>query len=112
MRREHAMRCVCLRPGRESPPFFSASVYGFFFNQCKCAEWSPLCHDMKSARSVQILAALLAFLLFPVFVQGHPLGIIRLRDARGPLLVTVFTSPELVSGRAADLSVLVQRRDS
>jgi hypothetical protein len=67
---------------------------------------------MKSARSVQILAAVLAFLLPPGFVQGHPLGIVRLRDAQGPFVITVFTSPELVSGRAAEVSVLIQRRDS
>lgn len=63
-------------------------------------------------RSVQILAAVLALLLPPGFVQGHSLGIVRLRDARGPFVVTVFTSPELVSGRAADVSVLIQKRDS
>jgi hypothetical protein len=62
-------------------------------------------------RSVQILAAVLIFLL-PRFAEGHSLGIVRLRDARGPFVITVFTSPELISGRAADISVLVQRRDS
>ncbi len=67
---------------------------------------------MKSARSVQIIAAVLAFLLPSSFVQGHSLGIVRLRDAQGPFVITVFTSPELVSGRAADVSVLIQRRDS
>src|SRR5882724_12528654 len=109
MRREHAMHCVCLRPGRELPPFFSASVSGFFSNQCKCAGWSALCRDM--IRSIQILAAVLIFLL-PRFAEGHSLGIVRLRDAQGPLVITVFTAPELVSGRAADVSVLIQRRDS
>jgi len=67
---------------------------------------------MKSALSVQIIAAVLAFLLPSSFVQGHSLGIVRLRDAQGPFVITVFTSPELVSGRAADVSVLIQRRDS
>jgi len=67
---------------------------------------------MKSARSVQILAAVLVFLLPPCFAEGHSLGIVRLRDAQGPLVITVFTAPELVSGRAADVSVLVQSRDS
>jgi hypothetical protein len=62
-------------------------------------------------RSFQILAAVLIFLL-PRFAEGHSLGIVRLRDARGPFVITVFTSPELVSGRAADVSVLIQRRDS
>jgi hypothetical protein len=67
---------------------------------------------MKSARSVPILAAVLVFLLLPCFAEGHSLGIVRLRDAQGPFVITVFTSPELVSGRAVDISVLVQRRDS
>lgn len=67
---------------------------------------------MKFASSVQILTAVLLFLLAPCIAQGHSLGVVRLRDARGPFVITVFTSPELVSGRAADISVLVQRRDS
>jgi len=67
---------------------------------------------MKSTRPVPTLAAALVFLLPPCFAEGHSSGIVRLRDARGPFVVTVFTSPELLSGRAADISVLVQRRDS
>ena len=66
---------------------------------------------MKSARSFQILAAVLIFLL-PRLAEGHSLGIVRLRDTRGPFVITVFTSTELVSGQAADVSVLIQRRDS
>ena len=62
-------------------------------------------------RSFQILAAVLIFVL-PRFAEGHSLGIVRLRDARGPFVITVFTSPELISGQADDVSVLVQRRDS
>jgi hypothetical protein len=62
-------------------------------------------------RSFQILAAVLIFLL-PRFAEGHSLGIVRLRDARGPFIITVFTTPVLVSGRAADISVLIQRHDS
>jgi len=62
-------------------------------------------------RSFQILAAVFIFLL-PRFAEGHSLGIVRLRDTRGPFVITVFTSPELFAGRAADVSVLIQRRDS
>jgi hypothetical protein len=50
--------------------------------------------------------------LLPRFAEGHSLGIVRLRDTRGPFIITVFTSPELVSGQAADVSVLIQKRDS
>jgi hypothetical protein len=67
---------------------------------------------MKFAPSFQILAAVLVFLLPPFFAQGHSLGIVRLREARGPFVITVFTSSELIRGRAADVSLLVQRRDS
>lgn len=59
-----------------------------------------------------MLAAVLLFLLAPGFAHGHSLGIVRLREARGPFVITVFTLSELVRGRAADVSLLVQRRDS
>src|SRR6185369_5480920 len=39
-------------------------------------------------------------------------GIIRLREAQGPFLVTVFSSPEAVAGGPVDLSVLVQGRET
>jgi hypothetical protein len=67
---------------------------------------------MKFSKSVQIPAAVLVFLLAPRFAQGHSIGIVRLREARGPFVITVFTSSALVSGRTADVSLLVQRRDS
>jgi hypothetical protein len=37
-------------------------------------------------------------------------GIIRLREAQGPFSVTVFSSPESVSGGLADVSALIQER--
>src|SRR5262245_50135503 len=39
-------------------------------------------------------------------------GIIRLRDAQGPFSVTVFSSPESVSGGLADVSALIQERET
>jgi len=66
---------------------------------------------MKSTRSTQTLAAVLLFLLLPGHAKAH-LGIVRSREARGPFVITVFTSSEVVRGQAADVSVLVQRRDS
>ena len=53
-----------------------------------------------------------AVLLLPPCVAQAHLGIVRLREARGPFVITIFTSSELVGGRATDVSVLVQRRDS
>jgi hypothetical protein len=39
-------------------------------------------------------------------------GIIRLRETQGPFSVTLFSSPDLVAGGLADVSVLVQGRES
>ena len=39
-------------------------------------------------------------------------GVIRLREAKGPFLVTIFTAAEPVQAGPCDVSVLVQRRDS
>jgi hypothetical protein len=66
---------------------------------------------MKSTRSAETLAAVLLFLLLPCHVKAH-LGIVLSRDARGPFVITVFASSEVVRGQATDVSVLVQRRDS
>ena len=66
---------------------------------------------MKSTWSAQTLAAVLLFLLLPCHAKAH-LGIVLSREARGPFVITVFTSSELVRGQATDVSVLVQRRDS
>ena len=51
------------------------------------------------------------FLLLPCHAMAH-LGIVLSREARGPFDITVFTSSEVVQGQAAEVSVLVQRRDS
>jgi hypothetical protein len=66
---------------------------------------------MKSTWSAQTLAAVLLFLFLPCHAQAH-LGIVLSREARGPFVITLFTSSEVVRGQAADVSVLVQRRDS
>lgn len=66
---------------------------------------------MKSTWSAQTLAAVLLFLLLPCHAKAH-LGIVLSREARGPFVITVFTSSEVVRGQATDVSVLVQRRDS
>ena len=39
-------------------------------------------------------------------------GIIRLRETQGPFSVTIFSSPDATAGRAADLSVLIQGRET
>jgi len=39
-------------------------------------------------------------------------GVIRLREAQGPFIVTIFTASELVKDGPADVSVMVQRLDS
>ena len=57
----------------------------------------------------------IAVALLPLF--GVPLargdgGIIRLREAEGPFSVTVFSSPEAISGGLTDLSALIQERET
>ncbi len=39
-------------------------------------------------------------------------GVVRLRERQGPFVVTIFTDSELLAKRPADISVMVQRRDS
>jgi hypothetical protein len=53
-----------------------------------------------------ILTAL-AMMLVPRVARGDG-GIVHLRETRGPFSVTVFVSPEVVSGGLTDVSVLVQ----
>jgi hypothetical protein len=52
---------------------------------------------------------LVAFPSAQVIADG---GIMRLSQAQGPFLVTIFSTPELVPHRPVDVSLLVQRRDS
>jgi hypothetical protein len=66
---------------------------------------------MISIRQIQTWAAALVSLLPPGAVQAD-VGTVRLRQARGPFVVTVFTCSEVVKGTANDVSVMVQRRDS
>ena len=105
------MHCACLLHGPGWPWSFSGLVYGFFSNRCKCAELPVPCRNMKSTLSAQTLVAVLLFLLLPGHAKAH-LGIVLSREARGPFVITVFTSSEVVRGQPADVSVLVQRRDS
>jgi hypothetical protein len=59
---------------------------------------------------IWIITALLTALA-PRFARGDG-GIIRLRQVQGPFSVTVFTSPEASRVGLADVSVLVQRRET
>jgi hypothetical protein len=56
-------------------------------------------------------AAVLLFLIAPCVVQAD-IGVVRLREAQGSFVITVFTCSELTRGTASDVSVMVQRRDS
>ena len=53
------------------------------------------------------VATVLVVSLVPRCAKGDG-GILRLREAQGPFLVTVFSTPEAAAGRLADVSVLVQ----
>jgi len=66
---------------------------------------------MKSIEHSRILLTLLllGFSLGNARADG---GVIRLRETQGPFVVTIFTPGDLVQDRTADVSVMVQRRDS
>src|SRR6266446_2168991 len=65
----------------------------------------------SSIRSqVWIVTALLT-MLAPRFARADG-GIIRLRGVQGPFSVTVFTAPEAASGGLADISILLQSRNT
>jgi hypothetical protein len=66
---------------------------------------------MKGVDLVRLLVALLLFGPSQITVRADG-GIIRLREAQGPFLVTIFTAAEPVQDGLCDISVLVQRRDS
>jgi len=68
---------------------------------------SPL-RDMKSAGQSDIGGSVV-FCCLLVLLRGI-LGMSAAGCTRA-LVITVFTAPELVSGRAADVSVLVQGRE-
>jgi hypothetical protein len=60
-------------------------------------------------------ASFLPFLLLPGLFAINALadgGVVRLRQAQGPFIITIFTASELVQGDVVDVSVLVQKRDS
>ena len=66
---------------------------------------------MKCVDLVRLLPGLLMFGLSLSNARADG-GVVRLREAKGPFLVTVFTAAEPVQDGLGDVSVLVQRRDS
>ncbi len=66
---------------------------------------------MKLIRRVQVLAALLLLGLSSRDACADG-GIVRLFEAKGPYVVTIFTASEPVQDSPVDVSVMVQRRDS
>src|SRR5262245_2169609 len=67
---------------------------------------------MKSSAyfSIRILATVCTILALRS-ARGDG-GIVQLHETRGPFSVTVFTSPEVVSGGLTDVSVLVQSEEN
>jgi hypothetical protein len=66
---------------------------------------------MKRTQSSLLLLALLLPGLSPGDVRADG-GVIRLREAQGPFVVTIFTASEPVMNDPLDVSVLVQTQDS
>src|SRR6267154_6548786 len=75
--------------------------------------WAAQPHlaPMKLIRRIQVLAALLLLGLSSRDARADG-GVIRLFEAKGPYVVTIFTASEPVQDSPVDVSVLVQRRDS
>ena len=70
--------------------------------------------NLASMRCVDLVWLLPGLLMFGLSLSNALAdgGVVRLREAKGPLLVTVFTAAEPVQDGLCDVSVLVQRRDS
>ena len=66
---------------------------------------------MKCVDLVRFLPGLLMFGLSLSNARADG-GVVRLREAKGPFLVTVFTAAEPVQDGLSDVSVMVQRGDS
>jgi hypothetical protein len=60
----------------------------------------------------QVCIATTLLVLFVLHYAKGDGGIIRLREAKGPFSVTVFSSPEPTSGGLTDVSALIQERES
>jgi hypothetical protein len=60
---------------------------------------------------VKTLPTLLMIVMAPLAAHADG-GIVQLREASGPFVVTVFTAPETLRAGPIDTSVLVQERES
>src|ERR1043166_7110358 len=89
------------------------SESGPAFNPCRCAGCRIHNPGMKETglRFQVCIATTLLVLFVPRFAKGDG-GIIRLREVQGPFSITVFSSPEVVSGGLTDVSALIQERES
>jgi hypothetical protein len=66
----------------------------------------------RQSLGFQVCMAITLFALFvPCYAKGDG-GIIRLRETEGPFSVTLFSSPEVVAGGLADVSALIQEKDT
>jgi hypothetical protein len=66
---------------------------------------------MNRLRFIQIIAVLLWLGLSSGGARGDG-AVIRLREAHGPFVVTIFSAPELVENIPSDVSVMIQRQNS
>ena len=66
---------------------------------------------MKYVRYLQVLLVPLLLELSSDDARADG-GVVRLREARGPYVVTIFTASEPLRDSPEDVSILVQRRDS
>ena len=87
----------------------------------RCLDFPPADANARAVRShlapmklVGLARLLPGLLMFGLSLSNARAdgGVIRLREAKGPFLVTIFTAGEPAQDGLGDVSVLVQRRDS
>ena len=66
----------------------------------------------RTSKGFKTFIAVALLPLFGVTLARGDGGIIRLRETQGPFSVTVFSSPEAISGGLTDLSALIQERET
>src|SRR5262249_12747427 len=68
--------------------------------------------SMKSWRASTGIWSVAIFTMLAPRIARADGGIVQLREAQGPFLITVFVSPEAVEGGLTDVSVLFKQRKS
>ena len=107
--RAEKQRCACPHRGLQFRSVSTLSGSGFSCSRCKCVGWPRPCRRHESCRIYRVPFSARQPSSDEVRADG---GIMRVREAQGPFVVTIFTASELQQDSPADVSVMVQERDS